>query len=375
MARLPPPPNVGRGSSQSESAASEDAAREADAARLPSSVVDLPDAWLLDANAPPPTPLRDGPAFPTFDDTPAQADPLVGISVAAPVEPKIAEPLPPAPPAVEVIAPAVEVEVAVMTATRASEMTPTTPTPRAAATMPSDANRRTVLTAGGVLGAVLLVVMIMRCSSDDSPAPPGKAAVATARTFDGGSADATPSLGATRTNGVADAKTADGAKADDAKADDAAGAPTDPAVAPSDAAAPPTDAAAEAKADADEPIAADEPNDEPDAAPASTGAKPSSARTDNVAPSKPSPDANLTAAENLEKARVTWKAGNAKDTYKYANKSRFKEPTDEATELATLSACKMKLDEAAKSSYKQLGGDRKKRTRLACREFGVRVGL
>lgn len=83
----------------------------------------------------------------------------------------------------------------------------------------------------------------------------------------------------------------------------------------------------------------------------------------------------MTAAENLEKARLAWKAGNAKDTYKYANKSRFKEPTPEATELATLAACKMKLDDAAKSSFKQLSGDRKKRTRGACRDFGVRVGL
>ena len=46
MARLPPPPNVGRGSAPSgESTAGEDAAREAAAARLPSSVVDLPDEY------------------------------------------------------------------------------------------------------------------------------------------------------------------------------------------------------------------------------------------------------------------------------------------------------------------------------------------
>jgi hypothetical protein len=35
----------------------------------------------------------------------------------------------------------------------------------------------------------------------------------------------------------------------------------------------------------------------------------------------------------------------------------------------------MKLDDAAKSSFKQLSGDRKKHTRTACRDFGVRVGL
>ena len=118
------------------------------------------------------------------------------------------------------------------------------------------------------------------------------------------------------------------------------------------------------------------PNDA--AIPASTtkpASRPSS-RTDAASGSgTSSAEPPMTAAENLEKARLAWKAGNAKDTYKYANKSRFKEPTPEATELATLAACKMKLDDAAKSSFKQLSGDRKKRTRGACRDFGVRVGL
>lgn len=83
----------------------------------------------------------------------------------------------------------------------------------------------------------------------------------------------------------------------------------------------------------------------------------------------------MTAEEALARARAAWKAGNAKDTFKYANKSRYKQNSAEANELAALAACKMKLDDAAKSAYKQLSGDRKKRTRTACRDMGVRVGL
>jgi hypothetical protein len=389
MARLPPPPSVGRGSQSSESTADEDAARDAAAAQLPSSVVELPDAWLLDAEAAAAPALPD---LPTFDDAP-NVDPLVGISVtpaaATPIEPPAPEPE-----VAAVAAPPVP-EVAVVAPTRASELPPTTPAPRAVAKAPSDSNRRTMLAAGGVLGAVLVVVMIMRCGSNDSetkPAP-GKVAVAPARMFDGDTA--TPNTpppagddgGAAAGDAAANAGAAGGTQPSQAEANQAdanqvganaagenGGEGDQPdgeeaAVQP-DAKAQDAPAAADVDAKDDEPIAVDDR----DATPASTSSK-SSSRTDHVSPSKPNPDANLTAAENLEKARAAWKAGNAKDTYKYANKSRFKEPTDEATELATLAACKMKLDEAAKSSYKQLDGDRKKRTRTACRDFGVRVGL
>ncbi len=125
--------------------------------------------------------------------------------------------------------------------------------------------------------------------------------------------------------------------------------------------------------------AADARNDTPTTAKdgsTSAPASKSSGRTDSAASaSTRSAEQSMTAEELLELARKAWKAGNARDTYKYANKSRYKQPSAEATELATLAACKMKLDEAAKSSFKELSGDRRKRVRNECRDLGVRVGL
>ncbi|MBC8074412.1 MAG: hypothetical protein IAG13_39195, partial [Deltaproteobacteria bacterium] len=109
--------------------------------------------------------------------------------------------------------------------------------------------------------------------------------------------------------------------------------------------------------------------------PAATTNKPSG-RTDSAASaSTRSAEAKLTAEELLALARTAWKAGNARDTYKFGNKSRYKQPSAEATELVTLAACKMKLDDAAKATFKDLDGDRRKRVRNECRELGVRVGL
>jgi hypothetical protein len=83
----------------------------------------------------------------------------------------------------------------------------------------------------------------------------------------------------------------------------------------------------------------------------------------------------MTAEELLELARKAWAAGNSRDTYKYANKSRYKKNSAEATELATLSACKLKLEKSAKSSFDSLSGDKRRKVRQKCRDWGVWVGI
>ena len=116
-----------------------------------------------------------------------------------------------------------------------------------------------------------------------------------------------------------------------------------------------------------------------DATPASTSSKSSSSKdrkdTLQTGSTAPPPDANLTAEELLELARKAWKEGNARDAYKYANKSRYKKPSVEATELATLAACKLHLEKSAKASFDGLEGDKRRKVRQKCREWGVWVGL
>jgi len=113
-----------------------------------------------------------------------------------------------------------------------------------------------------------------------------------------------------------------------------------------------------------------------DTTPASTSSK-SKSRTSAtpIAPSTPSPESSMTAEELLALAKKAWAAGNARDTYKYANKSRYKKPSTEATELATLSACKLNLEKSAKSSFDDLSGEKRRKVRQKCRDWGVWVGL
>ncbi len=155
-----------------------------------------------------------------------------------------------------------------------------------------------------------------------------------------------------------DAAKDDAAAGDAAKDDAAAG---DAAKDDAQAAATPTNAGGAAK----------------DTTPASTSKSKSksSPSPTPIGPSTPSPDANLTAEELLELARKAWAAGNSRDTYKYANKSRYKKNSAEATELATLSACKLKLEKSAKSSFDDLSGDKRRKVRQKCRDWGVWVGL
>jgi hypothetical protein len=352
MAKLPPPPVVGRGNRPADVLA-DDAEHAAAQADLPSSVTELPEAWLIDAD-------------------------VVAV--------------PPAPPGVETAA-AVSADVGACI--DASELVEEMPSPAPVVSEPVPPTT----------GAALIAVLIARCG-DHTPSTTStraKDGVAGLR-FDGGpvapaaaSPDDRGAISAAATGAAAqhgDAGSAgqpsgnDDAKPATAQAGEANGRPADPPTtdaAPADAAAAPAAAqAAPAETGADDA----EPTLEAAAAPNADTATPANtakaavrpgerkSRTDAASTSgTASAEGPMTAAESLEKARAAWKAGNAKDTYKYANKSRFKEPSPEATELATLAACKMKLDDAAKSSFKQLSGDRKKRTRTACRDFGVRVGL
>jgi hypothetical protein len=116
-----------------------------------------------------------------------------------------------------------------------------------------------------------------------------------------------------------------------------------------------------------------------DTTPASTSSKSGSSKSRTsptpIAPSAPSADANLTAEELLELARKAWAAGNYRDAYKYANKSRYKKASTEATELATLSACKLNLEKSARASFDSLSGDKRRKVRQKCRDYGVWVGL
>jgi hypothetical protein len=155
---------------------------------------------------------------------------------------------------------------------------------------------------------------------------------------------------------------------DDARKDGAAA--SDPAAAEEDDDVRVDDAA---EARSDKPTSAEGGNA---GSSSSSSSKSGGSRTDDAAAaSTRSAEQSMTADELLELARKAWKAGNARDTLKYANKSRYKDPSAEASELATLAACKMKLDAAAKTSYKDLSGDRRKRVRNQCRDMGVRVGL
>jgi hypothetical protein len=207
-----------------------------------------------------------------------------------------------------------------------------------------------------------------------SDASPSEAAPRDGAASDGAASDTAPREGAASDAAASDTAASDAAASDAAPRD---GAPSDagataaasPEAAPGDTGTDAAPTAAAAPPDDDDPIAI------VDDAPPPAKAPSKSSRSDALPASKPAPDANATPEEHLALARAAWKAGNARDTYKYANKSRYKQSTDEANELATLAACKMKLDEAAKSSYKQLDGERKKRTRNACRDYGVRVGL
>lgn len=295
--------------------------------------------------------------------------------------------------------------------------------PVAAASVPvatsaeGDARKKRLLIGGG-LAVVGLIALAIRCAGAPSPTETPGVASASPAAQRAGVSDASASNGAIAANDTARADddevvrgegaanggkaagepagdAADGAAAradGDAPADSApaanegapaAGAPAaDAAAADANAASEGATAADAAAAngapEADVDVAVDDdgpsPDDKPEGATAQPTARPSS-RTDTLTPTKPAADANATPEENLALARAAWKSGNAKDTFKYANKSRYKQPTAEANELATLSACKMKLDESAKSSYKQLEGERKKRARNTCRDFGVRVGL
>lgn len=199
----------------------------------------------------------------------------------------------------------------------------------------------------------------------------------------GGKAGA-DSAGATNNAPPADTSANDAQPADDAQAADTAPNDAQPAgAAPTDAQAAdaaPTDddptvegartdtiASADARGANAQPIAG-----EPDNGPGSSGrttpiGTSAAPRTDNTR--------KLSAEELLELARKAWNAGNARDTFKYANQSRYKEPSGEATELSTLAACKMRQPDAARASFDELDGDRRRRVRSACRDMGVRVGL
>jgi hypothetical protein len=278
------------------------------------------------------------------------------------------------------------------TAERGGPQLPRAPVPAA-----PRQRRMTQLIAGGIATATAIVLAI-RCASgpsnviahddgtvaraggasldDDRPRAPSdgvaqqaSAEQGEAQQRDAAKAEAANAEAAKAEAAKADAAEAEAAKAEAAKVDEAN---TDDAQ--------PDDAKAEAQTDdgADEAQLDDARTDTagPAADQRSAAASKSSGRTDNAgSASTRSNEPQLTAEELLELARAAWKSGNARETYKYANKSRYKQPSAEATELATLAACKMKLDDAAKGTFKDLSGDRRKRVRTACRELGVRVGL
>lgn len=438
MAKLPPPPQVGRGASPSDDASAPRVvppAVAAAAADLPKAVLELPDEWLIDepaasANKPAPTHAAAQDPAPDDDDAALEAAALASLVQGSEASSPSAGPTS-ADAAGPIAAPA---SAAVVSGATVHATAPKHP-PQRGVTVRGGATERALdpptttpnaisrWAIGGVLAAACLAVIIARCSAGPSTATPEASRQALAgagpaggATLDRSANDRTARDGGAANGGAADGGAADGGAANggaDAARDgngDAARGGNGDAARDGNAAAQADDTEDAAAADAAETDAAaaggtkDADAAETDAAAADdagAAAPTDDGRTDTVAqagttatatpatnrPSKSkgadsaagagerSSDAGLDAAEALERARAAWKAGNAKDTYKYANKSRYKQPSGEGNELATLAACKMKLDEAAKSSFKLLDGERRKRTRNACRDFGVRVGL
>ncbi|MBK8234623.1 MAG: hypothetical protein IPK74_03600 [Deltaproteobacteria bacterium] len=443
MAKLPPPPQVGRGASPSDDASAPRVvppAVAAAAADLPKAVLELPDEWLIDepaasANKPAPTDAAAQDPAPDDDDAALEAAALASLVQGSEASSPSAGPTS-ADAAGPIAAPA---SAAVVSGATVHATAPKHP-PQHGVTVRGGATERALdpptttpnaisrWAIGGVLAAACLAVIIARCSAGPSTATPdaSRQALAGAGPAGGATLDRSANDGTARDGGAANGGAANGGAANggaasggaanggaanggadaardgngDAARDGNAAAQADDTKDAAAADAAQTDAAA--AGDTKDAAAADAAQTDAAAADDAGAAAPTDdGRTDTVAqagttatattatnrPSKSkgadsaagagerSSDAGLDAAEALERARAAWKAGNAKDTYKYANKSRYKQPSGEGNELATLAACKMKLDEAAKSSFKLLDGERRKRTRNACRDFGVRVGL
>lgn len=293
-------------------------------------------------------------------------------------------------PAVEVVAadrppaiPVIAVEAPAPAEPEAPAPAEPPPSPRAEPSPPPVGSDRTKLWIGGA-AAVVALALIWRCNAADTgdARPPVAAATSPAADrpaakFDaaetkapviagGGAAHDEPTPGAGAARGA-------GAEPAEPRSADAA----EPA-APTTADAPTT---AHAPTNADAP-APDEVPTRTDAiaeapAPASERSPTSSGRTTPIGSSSARADdtRKLSAEELLTLARQAWKDGNARDTFKYANQSRYKQPSAEATELSTLAACKMHQTDSARSSFDDLDGDRRRRVRTACRDMGVRVGL
>ena len=420
MAKLPPPPQVGRGASPSDDASAPRVvppAVAAAAADLPKAVLELPDEWLIDepaasANKPAPTHAAAQDPAPDDDDAALEAAALASLVQGSEASSPSAGPTS-ADAAGPIAAPA---SAAVVSGATVHATAPKNP-PQRGVTVRGGATERALdpptttpnaisrWAIGGVLAAACLAVIIARCSAGPSTATPeaSRQALAGAGPAGGATLDRSANDRTARDGGAADGGAANGGAdaARDGNGDAARDGNGDAARDGNGDAARDGNAAAQAD-DTEDAAAADAAETDAAAADDAGAAAPTDdGRTDTVAqagttatatpatnrPSKStgadsaagagerSSDAGLDAAEALERARAAWKAGNAKDTYKYANKSRYKQPSGEGNELATLAACKMKLDEAAKSSFKLLDGERRKRTRNACRDFGVRVGL